>query len=177
MLAVKAVCTPGGGGGGGGGEQIYTLLWVTGRLICTTALSFSVKLLVLQFSHSHMCMVQQETWMDLHHPCVADTLVVVPCCRLIFMTYIFRHCDFLSLNIISILAHRNIERECVRTCVWQTDYLVYIHNWERKNTLHLYRIIVFVVLLSLYWVVQWSCFAWVNAFCNLSCKKSWGVAA
>ena len=27
------------------------------------------------------------------------------------------------------------------------------------------------------WVVQWSWFAWVNALCNLSCKKSQEVAA
>ena len=29
----------------------------------------------------------------------------------------------------------------------------------------------------LYWAVQWSWFAWVNALCNLSCKKSQEVAA
>ena len=28
-----------------------------------------------------------------------------------------------------------------------------------------------------YWAVQWSWFAWVNALCNLSCKKSWEVTA
>ena len=33
-----------------------------------------------------MCMSQQETWMDLHHFCVAETLVAVPCWHLMFMT-------------------------------------------------------------------------------------------
>ena len=70
--------------------------------------------------------------MDLHHMCVAETLVAVPCCRLLFMTYIFRHCGLLILKIISIQAHRNIERESVH---------VLIH-------LHYSKIIVFVVLLS-----------------------------
>ena len=32
-------------------------------------------------------------------------------------------------------------------------------------------------LCSMYWAVQWSWFAWVNAFCNLSCKKLREVAA
>ena len=54
-LAARVVCTRRGGG-------IYTLLWVTGRLICTTALLFWVRLLALQFSHIHMCTAQQETW-------------------------------------------------------------------------------------------------------------------
>ena len=49
VLAARDVCTRRLGGG------IYTLLWVTGRLTCTTALSFWVKLLALQFSHIHMC--------------------------------------------------------------------------------------------------------------------------
>ena len=61
---------------------VYSSLWVTGRLICTTALSFWVKLLALQFPHSHMCTAQQETWTDLHHLCVAETVLAVPCCRL-----------------------------------------------------------------------------------------------
>ena len=32
-------------------------------------------------------------------------------------------------------------------------------------------------LQSMYWVVQWSWFARVNALCNLSCKKLWQVSA
>ena len=32
-------------------------------------------------------------------------------------------------------------------------------------------------LQSMYWVVQWSWFAQVNALCNLSCKKLWQVSA
>ena len=98
---------------------VYTLLWVTDRLICTTALSFWVKLLALQFSHIHMYKAQQETWMDLHHLCVAETVLAVPCCRLMSMTYIFRHCGLLILKIISIQAHRNVarERECVCMCL------------------------------------------------------------
>ena len=55
-LVARVVCTYGGGGG------VYTLLWVTGRLICITAHLFWVKLLALQFSHIHMCMAEQETW-------------------------------------------------------------------------------------------------------------------
>ena len=53
-LAAGVVCTQRGGG-------VYTSLWVIGRLICTTAFSFLVKLLALQFSHIHMCTAQQET--------------------------------------------------------------------------------------------------------------------
>ena len=112
-----------------GGGGVYTLLWVTGRLICPTALLFWVELLALQFSHIHMCMAQQETWTDLHHLCVAETMLAVPCCCLMFMTYILRHCGLLILKIISIQAHRNREREsvCVHVlsvCVAQTDNLV-----------------------------------------------------
>ena len=62
---------------------------------------------------------------------MVETLVAVPCCRLMFMTYIFRHCGLLILKIISIQADRNVEREgahvlgmCVCVCVGQTDYLV-----------------------------------------------------
>ena len=33
------------------------------------------------------------------------------------------------------------------------------------------------LLFVLYWVVQWSWFAWVNALCNLSHKKLWEVTA
>ena len=125
-LAAGVVCTQGGGGLHRGGG-VYTSLWVTGRLICTTAFSFWVKLLALQFSHSHMCTAQQETWTDLHQLCVAETVLAVPCCCLLFMTYIFRHCGLLILKIISIQAHRN--RECVCACAWcvcvaQTDNLV-----------------------------------------------------
>ena len=46
-FAAGIVCTQRGGG-------IYTLLWVTGRLISTIALSFQVKLLALHFYH--ICM-------------------------------------------------------------------------------------------------------------------------
>ena len=113
------------------GGGVYTLLWVTDRLICTTALSFWVKLLALQFSHIYMYKAQQETWMDLHHLSVAETVLAVPCCRLMSMTYIFRHCGLLILKIISVQAHRNVEREresvCVHVfsvCVAQTDNLV-----------------------------------------------------
>ena len=45
--------------------------------------------------------------------CVAETVLAVPCCRLMFMTYVFRHCGLLILKIISIQAHRNTESECV----------------------------------------------------------------
>ena len=66
---------------------------------------------------------------DLHHLCVAETVLAVPCCHLMFMTYIFRHCGLLILKIISIQAHRNVERErervhVLRVCVAQTDNLV-----------------------------------------------------
>ena len=111
-LAAGVVCTQGGGGGG-----FYTSVWVTGRLICTTALSFWVKLLALQFSHIHMCTAQWETWTDRHHLYVAETVLAVPCCCLMFMTYIFRHRGLLILKIISIQAHRNRERECVCMCL------------------------------------------------------------
>ena len=107
VLAAGVACTWRWGG------MIYTSLWVTGRLICTTALSFWVKLLALQFSHIQMCMAQQETWTDLHHLFVAETLVAVPCHCLMFMTYIFRHCGLLLLKIVSIQAHRNVERVCI----------------------------------------------------------------
>ena len=56
--------------------------------------------------------------------CVAEILVAVPCCRLMFMTYIFRHCGLLILKMISIQAHRNVERESVHVlgvCVCWTN--------------------------------------------------------
>ena len=114
------------------GGLIYSLLWVTGRLICTTAVSFWVKLLALQFSNIHI--TQRETWKDLHHSCVAETLVAVPCCCLIFMTCIFRHCDLLILKIISVQAHRNFgkEKECMcLMCVHVLDVCVCrcLTNW------------------------------------------------
>ena len=34
-----------------------------------------------------------------------------------------------------------------------------------------------VCIMLIYWALQWSCFAWVNALCNLSCKKLWEVTA
>ena len=60
VLGVRSVCRQRVGG-------IYTLPWVTGRLICATALLFWVKLLALQFSHIHMCMVIGPT-RGLHKP-------------------------------------------------------------------------------------------------------------
>ena len=57
----------------------------------------------------HMC--------DLHHLCVAETVLAVPCCRLMFMTYIFRHCGLLILKIISNHAHRNTQRDRVCVCM------------------------------------------------------------
>ena len=105
-LVAGIVCTQGRG--------VYTSLLVTGRLICTTAFSFWVKLLALQFSHIHMCTAQQETGTDLHHLCVAETVLAVPCCRHMFMTYIFRYCGLLILKIIQ--AHRNREKVCVCMC-------------------------------------------------------------
>ena len=112
-----------------GGGGVYTSLWVTGRLICTTALSFWVKLLALQFSHIHMSSAQLETWTDLHHLCVAETVLAVPCCRLMFMSYIFRRCGLLILKIMSVQVHRNVERErvymrLVCVSVGQTDNIV-----------------------------------------------------
>ena len=59
--------------------------------------------------------------------CVAEILVAVPCCRLMFMTYIFRHCGLLILKMISIQAHRNVERESVHVlgvCVCWTNWLL-----------------------------------------------------
>ena len=67
--------------------------------------------------------------MDLHHLCVAGTVLAVPCCHLMFMTYIVRYCGLLILKNMSVQAHRNVEREreCVHVlsvCVAQTDNLV-----------------------------------------------------
>ena len=112
-LVARVVCTRGEGRGLHIGLGDWHDVWVTGRLICTTAFSFWVKLLSLQFSHIHMCTAQQETWTDLHHLCVAETVLAVPCCRLMIMTYIFRHCGLQILKIISIQMHRNRERVCV----------------------------------------------------------------
>ena len=86
----------------------------------------------------------------------------MPCCRLMFMTYIFRHCGLLILKIISIQAHRNVERECVHVLMCVLDKLIILSKFvtekeKKKNKkqnktkmLHLqYRkITVFVVLLS-----------------------------
>ena len=55
----------------------------------------------------------QETWTDLHHLCVAETVLAVPSCCFMFMTYIFRHCGLLILKIMSVQAHRNVERVCM----------------------------------------------------------------
>ena len=80
-----------------------------------------------------------------------------------FMTYIFRHCGLLILNIISIQAHRNVETERVCMClVYVLDKLIILSKFvtekekkkkkkkKKKKTLHLHysKIIVFVVLLS-----------------------------
>ena len=50
-------------------------------------------------------------------------------------------------------------------CRWVT-----VHLHARAHTTHTHTN-------TLYWVVQWSWFAQVNALCNLSCKKSREVAA
>ena len=82
MPVARVVCTWRGGG-------IYTLVWVTGsgRLICTTALSFWVKLLALQFSHIHMCMVQQETCTNLQPFSVAESEAYGWECHLIWVIF------------------------------------------------------------------------------------------
>ena len=105
---------------GEGGLHIALGDWQTDLYNCSQAVGF-------EFSHIHMCTLQQETWTDLHHLCVAETVLAVPCCRLMFMTYIFRHCGLLILKIISVQAHRNRESVCVcacALCVAQTDNLV-----------------------------------------------------
>ena len=48
---------------------------------------------------------------------MAETVLAVPCCHLMFMTYIFRHCGLLILKIISVQAHRNVERERACMCL------------------------------------------------------------
>ena len=121
----------------------------------------------------HMCTAQQETWTDLHHLCVAETFVAlaVPCCRLMLMAYIFKHCGVLILKIISIQAHRNVERECACAwcvCVCWTNRLISSSKFvTEKERIHYSKIIVLVVLLSLYrqrflcviltWVRIWMC--------------------
>ena len=147
-------------GGEGGSTRCFG--WLADS--CTTAVSFWVKLLASQFSHIHI--TPQETWTDLHHLCVAETLVAVPCCCLIFMTCIFRHCDLLILKIISVQAHRKKrwERERVHVldvcaCAWYVcvrvfDILIILSVFvtEKERIRYTYsKIIVFVVLLSLYW--------------------------
>ena len=44
-------------------------------------------------------------------------------------------------------------------------------------THHLADYVATYFLALAYWVAQWSWFAWVNALCNLSCKKLWEVTA
>ena len=74
-----------------------------------------------------------------------------------FMTYIFRHCGLLIFKIISIQAHRNVQREKVCVCVCVLDKLIILSKFvtekerkQKQKTLHLHysQIIVFVVLLS-----------------------------
>ena len=87
---------------------------------------------------------------------MAETVLAVPCCRLMFMTYIFRHCGFQILKIISIQAHRDVERECV--CVLHKLIILskFVTEKEKKKNklnktklhLHYSKIIGFVVLLS-----------------------------
>ena len=97
----------------GRGGGVYTSLWVTGWLICTTARSFWVKLLALQFSHIRMCTAQQETWTDLHHWCVAETLLAVTLCLwLTFLgTVVFRFWKLYQFKLIETL------RESVCLCL------------------------------------------------------------
>ena len=84
-------------GGGGGGLHIALGDWQSDLYNCILILNQAVG---FEFSHIHMCTAQQETWTDLHHLCVAETVLAVPCCRLMFMTYIFRYCGLLILKII-----------------------------------------------------------------------------
>ena len=65
--------------------------------------------------------------------CVAKTVLAVPCCRLMFMTYIFRHCGLLILKIISIQAHRNVERECVHVLMCVLDKLIILSKFVTEK--------------------------------------------
>ena len=79
---------------------------------CTLILSQAVSFAFFPHSHVH------GPARDLN-VCVAETMLAVPCCHLMFMTYTFRHCGLLILKILSIQAHRNVERErmCVCMCL------------------------------------------------------------
>ena len=48
---------------------------------------------------------------------------------------------------------------------------IFFHVWNPKNE----RRANFTFIILIYWAVQWSWFAQVNALCHLSCKKSWEV--
>ena len=50
-----------------------------------------------------------------------------------FMTYIFRHCGLLILNIISIQAHRNVERECVHVLMCVLDKLIMLSKFVTEK--------------------------------------------
>ena len=84
--------------------DLHTALgdWQTDLYNCTVNLSQVVGFTIFPHSYVH------NPTRDLHRSTplsVAETLVAVPCCHLIFMPYIFRHCDRLILKIISIQAH------------------------------------------------------------------------
>ena len=85
---------------GRGNLHIALVDWQTDLYNCTLILSQVVGFTIFPHSHVHSPtrVLHRSTPLS-----VAETqLVAVPCCRLIFMPYIFRHCDLLILKVISI---------------------------------------------------------------------------
>ena len=116
VLAACAVLVARVVGGWGVEGSLHTALgdWQTDLYNCTVILSQVVGFTIFPHSHVH------SPTRDMHRSTslsVAETyLVVVLCFHLTFIPYIFRHCGLLILKVISIQAHRNVERECA--CAW-----------------------------------------------------------
>ena len=111
-LAAGVVCTQRGGGftQGRGGLHIALGDWQTDLYNCILNLIQAVVFAIFPHLHVHG---PARDLNGSNHLCVAETVLAVPCCHLMFMTYIFRHCGLLILKIISIQAHRNTESVCV----------------------------------------------------------------
>ena len=93
----------------GRGDDVHIAFgdWQTDLCNCTLILSQAVGFTIFPHSHVHgpardLNGSTPRVWLrhmcDLHHLCVAETLVAVPCHCLMFMTYIFRHCGLLILK-------------------------------------------------------------------------------
>ena len=74
-----------------------------------------------------------------------------------------------------------VEDKSTKNMCWKvvdkafSGYILYNNHYmqgiQKENHIYL------IVIMHSSWAVQWSWFAWVNALCNLSCKKLQEIAA